>query len=181
MELNLTSLLLSLVLAAISVAISFYLKEYFQKKTNYKKFKEKLNAIAGKRSQILYALEGKSAPELFEIIEIDKTGVTLKNDLHTVYVPVSHIVNKEIILPCKDYDNVKLEKAKIEIQKVSKELMPAMFNELFPAIMNATKEHLLEEMLEEEGEVSAVIGVKIQKVLSEEGYEIKKKLNSDKK
>lgn len=174
MEISWLSLLISILIAAITFTVTFYLKEYFQKKLNYKKFKNKLDDIAGKRAVVLYLIDGMNQPELFEIIDIDKSGVILKNDLHTVYVPVSHIINREIILPCNEYQKAKLEKTKSEMQMMFKEIMPVAFDEMFPPMMKAIKENFIDEILEEEGEVSAVVGIKIQKVLSEEGYEIRK-------
>ena len=64
-----------------------------------------------------------------------------------------------------------------DMEQLMDNLMPAMFDKMFPAMRNAIKDNLLDEMFEEESQISAVIGVKIQKVLEEEGFEIKKSIS----
>lgn len=79
-----------------------------------------------------------------------------------------------MILPCDNYNKARLERSKKDLEEIGEHLIPALFDKIFPTMMKSIKDNLLEEMLEEEGEVSAVIGIKIQKVLAEEGFEIKK-------
>lgn len=76
-----------------------------------------------------------------------------------------------MILPCEDYEKNKLERMKKDFENMADAMFPAMFKKMFPAMMDAIRE----QMLEEEGEINAIIGLKIQNVLKDKGYEIKKK------
>jgi len=93
-------------------------------------------------------------------------------------VPAKKLLQAEMVVPCDNYEEAKLIKIKKDMEQFMDSLLPAMFDKMFPALEKAMKDNFIEDILEEKGEVSAVIGVKIQKVLSEEGYEIKKKLDS---
>ena len=170
MQIDLAPVLIFLVTTIVSVAITFYAKDYFQKKLEYSKLRKKLEKIAGKHATILY--QG----QLSKIIEIDEHGITVQNELHTIFVPARKLLESEMILPCENYEKAKISKLRKDMEEHMDALMPAMFDRMFPAMMKAIQENFIEDMFEERSEVSAVIGVKIQKVLQEEGFEIKKKI-----
>lgn len=169
-----------LVSTVVTVAISFYLKDYFQTRAEYSKMRKKLNAIAGKHATVLFAEPGGGFEklQLYRIENIDGHGITLKNELHTVFVPSRRLLQADMILPCDNYEEARLNKMKRDMERMMDALMPAMFDRLFPALMNAIQDTMLDEFTSDTGEFSAVIGLKIQKVLSEEGFEIKRKLVS---
>jgi len=182
MQIDLVPILIFLVSTAATVTIAFYLKDYLQSKSEYSKLRKKLEKVAGKNATVLYggAGFGPGTSQLYKIIDIDSHGITLQNELHTVFVPAKKLLQAEMVVPCDDYEKKKLEKVKKDMELFMDSLMPAMFDRLFPAMEKAMKDHFLEDIMSEKGEVGAIIGVKIEKVLSEEGYEIRK-LESGKK
>jgi hypothetical protein len=60
------------------------------------------------------------------------------------------------------------------MKMLSQALMPMMFEEMLPALLQAFKKTFEEDLLCDEGDFSAIVGVKIMRVHNEEGYEIKK-------
>ena len=177
MQIDLLPAIVFLITTVVAVAISFYVKDFLQTKSEYGKLRKKLERVAGKHATILYGGTGfgpGAATQLFKIEDIDNHGITLKNDLQTIFVPAKKLLQAEMIVPCDNYEQAKMEKIKKDMEQFMDGLMPAMFDKLFPAMTNAIKSNFVEEIMGDEGEVSAVLGIKIQKVLSEEGYEIKK-------
>jgi hypothetical protein len=176
MQIDLLPILIFLISLVTTVAITFYLKDYLQSKNEYRKLRKKLEKVAGKNSTIIYAttIGGFGASHLYKIYDIDDNGITLHNDMQTIFVPAKKLLQSEMIVPCEEYEKVKMLKMKKDMEDMMDNFIPAMFDKLFPAILNAMKNNFMEELIEEEGEVNAVIGFKIQKILSEEGYEIKK-------
>ena len=174
MEVNIYTLIISIVTVVISTGVTFYVKDYLQKWSDYNKLRKKLEKIAGKHARVLYS-PGHGAnigmgPQLFEIIDSDTQGITLRNELQTVFIPATKLIQSEMTLPCDDFENAKVSKMKKEFENMAEAMFPAMFNKMFPAL----KEAIEFDFLEEEGEFSAVMGFKIQKILKDEGYEIKK-------
>lgn len=175
MEISFVQILVTIVVGAISVALTFYIKEYLQKRREYKVFKDKINSIAGKNSTVLYCPEGGKSADLFKIIDIGSRGITFQNELQTIYVPVSKIIKSEMILPCDNYNKARIEKLKREIEENFDILFPALFEKIFPPMIDGFKKYFIEEMMEEdETEISGAILFKFQKFLKDEGYDIKK-------
>lgn len=174
MNISFIQILITIVVGAISVALTFYIKEYLQKNKEYKSFKEKIDKVAGKNSTVLYAPDGINSYDLFKVINISKSGLTLKNELQTIYVPASKLLKSDMILPCDNYKQARLEKLKREMEENFTVLFPAMFEKMFPPMMNAIKENFIDEMMAEEGEMEGAIFIKFQKFLTNEGYEVKK-------
>ena len=177
MQIDLISALVFLITTVAAVTISFYIKDFLQIKNEYSKLRKKLEKVAGKQATILYAGTGfgpGAANQLFKIIDIDGHGITLQNELQTVFVPAKKLLQADMIVPCDNYEQAKLDKMKKDMEQFMDSMMPAMFDRLFPALEKAVKDHFLDDIISEKGEVGAIIGVKIQKVLSEEGFEIKK-------
>ncbi len=150
-----------------TAAVTFYLKDYLQKRADYRSLRQKLEQIAGKEARVLYSL-GPGAnvgigPQLFKIHEIDKHGVVLKNELQTVFVPTAKLVQSEMVLPSDDWKERKKEKMREDIA------------DFIEPVFEAVKEHLLEDFQQEEGEFSAVIGFHFEQYLEKEGYDIELK------
>jgi len=183
MEIDLFRVLIFIATTAATVAITFYLKDYLQSKKEYSKLRKKLEKVAGKNATVLFGGVGfgPSTSQLYKIIDIDSHGITLQNELHTIFVPGKKLLQLEMIVPCDDYEKKKLEKVKKDMVEFMDALLPAMFDKLFPVMEEAMKEHFMEDFSSDKGEFSAIIGVKIQKVLSEEGYEIRKLESANKK
>lgn len=167
------SISLTIITGAISVAVAFYIKEYLQKRSEFKKFRIKIEKIAGKNAVILYSGTG-IGQQVFKIADIDEHGVVLKDELQTIYVPVSKLITSDVVLPVDNYEEAKIQKVAKDMQRFSKEIMPMMFQEMFPPLMKAMKDVMAEEFMADEGDFNAVIGIKVRKVLSDEGFEIKK-------
>jgi hypothetical protein len=167
----------TIVVGAISVGVSFYVKDYLQKRSDYFNMKKKLDRIAGKNATVIYETSSGTggmpgfAQQLYKIVEIDEQGVTLKNELQTVFVPTAKLLRSDMILPADDYETAKLAKMAKDTKDMMHAMVPAMVNEMFPELIVMFKE----QMSDDKSEVSGVIAVKMQKVLEDEGYEIKKR------
>lgn len=167
------AMILYIIIGVISVAVGFYIKDYLQRRSDHAKLRTQLETFAGKGAPILYSVGSSgmlSIPQLYTIKDHDNCGIYLKNDLHTIFIPASKITQSEIILPCENYEKAKLMKMKEELEKTLEVMMPVLFNKMFPAMMDAIKDQIIEE----DGEIGVLMGVKVQQVLKEEGYEIKK-------
>ena len=179
MEITFFSLLLPIISAAVIVALTFYLKEYLQKRAELSKLRKKLEDIAGKNSTIVYSPGPGVAPgigaQLFKIIDTDQHGVTLKNELQEIFVPAAKLIQSDIILPCDEYDKARIAKVKKDMEEFADAIVPAMFKKMIPAI----KEVVAEEFLDEGGEFGAIIGIKIEKALQDSGYEVRKVKSED--
>ena len=77
----------------VTVAVTFYIKDYLQKRTEYAKLRKKLQKIAGKEAEILYAVSefGSNAFQTYTITEIDEHGVTIQNALQTIFIPAAKL------------------------------------------------------------------------------------------
>lgn len=171
--LEITPIIITIFTGAMSVALAFYIKEYLQKRSNFSNLRKKLDQIAGKNAFVIYN-PGHGigmGPQLYKIIAIDQHGVTLKNEIHTIYVPASKLIDSDIVLPSDDYDNARLAKMKKDFEEIADSIVPPMMEKMIPVMRNV----FIEEFMEEGGEFSAVIGIKIQRALESEGYEIIKK------
>jgi hypothetical protein len=168
--------LLTILVGAISVALAFYIKEFLQKRNTYSSLRKKLERIAGKNALVIYNPGAGlgMGPQLFKIANVDNHGVMLENELHTVFVPAAKLIESEMILPCSNYEKARLDKARKDFEEMADTLVPAMVNKMIPQMFNVMREYILEEFVQEEGEFSAVVGIKIQKALEAEGYTIKK-------
>ena len=171
---NLTTLIIGLITLVGTIVITFYVKDYLQKKREFAQLREKLENIAGKNAKILFDSGSGLGGGLqeYKIIGIDKTGITIKNELQTVFIPPLKLLQTEMVLPVEKYEELKHEKLKKDMEKTFDAMIPAMFDKMFPAMMDAIQENIAEE----EGELSVVIAMKIAKVLEEEGITKKKKL-----
>ena len=168
------SFALSILVAAVSVAVTFYIKDHLQKRADYARLRKKLEKIAGKNATVVYFPErgGMSSISagLYRIIEIDEHGIALRNELQTVFVPVAKLLQTEIILPCDDYEEVRLARLKKDMEDLADAMVPAMINKMLPAFIEAVEK----EMAVADTELSMIMGVKIQHLLKDEGYEVRK-------
>jgi hypothetical protein len=165
---NITTLIVGLITLVGTVIITFYVKDYLQRKLEYKQLRRKLEKIAGKNATILYcpsAVGLGAGLQEFKIIDIDGSGITIKNELLTVFIPPNKLLQTEMILPDDDYETLKAKKVKKDMEQLYDAMMPAIFNKMLPEMINAIEEN----MIQERGELSMVIGMKIAKVLESEG------------
>ena len=178
MNFNVWTLIISIVVFVVSAGLTFYLKDYIQRRSDYGKLKKKLEQIAGKGAMVIYS-PGTGVgmgPQLFKLVDFDREGVTLRNEVQSIFVPTSKLIQSEIVIPSEDYEKAKLARVKQEMEG----LMDAMFPAMFAKMMTAMKKAIQEEMIEEKGEFAAIIGIRVQKALQEEGFEIKEIKGRDK-
>lgn len=171
MSFNVWTLIISIVAFVVSAGLTFYLKDYIQRRSNYGKVKKKLEQIAGKGAMVIYS-PGTGVgmgPQPFKIAEFDREGVTLRNEIQSIFVPASKLIQSEWIVPSEKYEEAKLARVKQEMEGMMDAMFPAMFKKMMPAM----KQALQEEMIDEKGGFAAVIGIRVQKALQEEGFEIK--------
>lgn len=147
----------------ITTGVTFYLKDYLQERAKYKKFKEKLEQIAGKNAKIMIPSVGE-----VKILEINKQGITVESQLCKTFIPIDKLFQTEISLLVENYE------------KLAKELMvknaKESFDLIFPLIMDAIKEMVVKEFLDNDSQVNAVVAFQVKTQLKEQGYTVSDKL-----
>lgn len=166
-----TELLAVAISIVVGTPVGFFIKDFLVGRSNYKKFKATLEKTAGINAEILYSAAcltgpGATGPRLYKVAEINKQGLVLKDDMNTIFVPKEKILMTDIVLPTKDYDSLRKERMK----KDSSEMIEAVF----PPIMDKIKEVLVSELLTEDSEFSAVVGVRVVSQLREAGIDPEK-------
>lgn len=164
LQLGIAEIILSLITLIITLVISFFLKDLLQNYLNYKKIRDKLSDVVGKGGSVLFN------KTMYEVEQIDRKGILLKNNYEKVFIPSTIWLETPIYLPEPEYKRIKMEADKKEVS----EAMAA----LFPEIMKQTKKIVIDELIEEGGQIDAIIGVRMRDALEEGGYEIKKKEGS---
>ena len=112
---NISTLIVGLIALIGTIVITFYVKDFLQRKQEYKRLREKLEKIAGRNATILFCPSGGGIGgglQEFKIIDIDGSGITLKNELHTIFIPPNKLLQTEMILPVDNYEKLKHEKLK---------------------------------------------------------------------
>ena len=146
----------------IATGITFYIKDYLKERAKFRKFKEKFEQIAGKNAQVIIPYVGQ-----VKIVEINKQGIVVESQLCKTFIPIDRVFNTEISLPVENYE------------KLSKELMVKNLKEnfdlIFPLIIDATKEMLVKEFLDEDSKISGVLAFQVKTQLKEQGYVIRDK------
>ena len=177
MSFDVETLVISIIAFVVSAGLTFYLKDYIQRRSDYEKLKKKLEQIAGKGATVIYS-PGTGVgmgPQPFKIVDFDRQGVTLQNEVQTIFVPSSKLIQSEIIIPSERYEEAKFARVKKEMEDVMDAMFPGMIQKMLPAI----KEWLQEEIVKEKGDFSAVIAVRVQKALKDKGFEIKEITGKD--
>jgi hypothetical protein len=197
MNANYQEILITIIAGAIGVAIAFYIKEFLQRKHQYRRLRNKLEKIAGKNARIIY--EGD---EIFKIAEIDENGVTLTSELKTLFIPTAKLLQTEIVLPSDEYDEI-IERRKKEKEEEKNKIMVEALQRTMPSLADTfLKEYekesqqirdLLKQVIEKasigsEGDVlerlisilinlgalqppdpAQVLGMKLARILTDEG------------
>ena len=162
MEFDYAKILFMVVTTVITVAITFYLKDYLQKKNEYKKLKDKLEAVAGRNAYIVYTGAGSSVgSNLYKITDIDEGGITLKNSLQTIFIPPKLLLNSAMIVPEENYEALKKEYQAKEIEAVAKSMFQPMFDKMIEGIET--------DLNDNEGELSSRIEVRVTQILESKG------------
>lgn len=162
MEFDYAKILFVVVTTVVSVAITFYLKDFLQKKSEYKKLKEKLETVAGRNAYIVYTGAGSSVgSNLYKITDIDEGGVTLKNSLQTIFIPPQLLLNSAMIVPDDNYEELKKEYQAKEIEMVAESM--------FQPLLDKMIEGIEADLSEDDGELSSRIEVRVIQVLEAKG------------
>ena len=131
---NIQEIAISIVVGAISVAISFYLKDFLLRKQEYQKLRAKLEKIAGKNATVIY---GEN--EVFKLKEIDESGIVLENELKTIFVPTAMLLQTQMILPSDRYSELVKEK-ELEKEKRTAKLFMDEMKTGFPSMYQPMQE-----------------------------------------
>ena len=67
----------------IATGITFYIKDYLKERAKFKKFKEKLEQIAGKNAEVLIPYIG-----LVKITDINRQGMVVDSQLCKTFIPM---------------------------------------------------------------------------------------------
>ena len=162
MDLDYAKILFVVLTTVLSVAVTFYLKDFLQKKSEYKKLKGKLEAVAGRNAYIVYTGAGSGVgSNLYKITDIDEGGVTLKNSIQTIFIPPKLLLHSAMIVPEENYDELKKEYQTKELETVSE----AMFQPLFEKM----RESIESDINDDAGELSSRIEVRVIQILESKG------------
>lgn len=173
-DINFTTVVLSVVTSSFGVAIAFYVKDYLEQRGAYRRLRARLERIAGKNAVVVYenpkSTPGTATASLYRIQEFDADGVVLKNDLHTIFVPIQAVLEEDIILPCEDYEKEIHKREREEITR----FVDNMFPEMMKKIIETMKQELVKEFSSQGTEFNALIGVQVIRTLEENGFELRK-------
>lgn len=146
---------IGVITTVIATGITFYIKDYLKERAKFRKFKEKLEQIAGKNAEVLIPNVG-----LVKMIEINKQGIIVESQLCKIFIPMEKVMQTEISLPFENYDEVRKELT-VKNLKESLDLM-------FPPLMDKLKEVFVKEFLDSESELNAVVALQVKSVLQDE-------------
>lgn len=146
----------------IATGITFYIKDYLKERAKFRKFKEKFEQIAGKNAQVMIPYVGQ-----VKIVEINKQGIIVENQLCKTFIPIDRVFQTEISLPVENYEKLSKEL----IVKNTKE----NFDLIFPLVMDAIKEMVVKEFLNDDSKISGVVAFQVKTQLKEQGYIVRDK------
>lgn len=151
---NLQEIVITIVIGAISVAVSFYLKDFLLQKQQFRKLRAKLEKIAGKNATVIYEKD-----EVFKLKEIDESGVILENEMKTIFVPTDMLLQTQMILPSDRYTELKKEKELEKETRMAKIILEEMKN-VFPSMLLEPMQEDSKETREALKEVLSKLGEK---------------------
>lgn len=157
------TLIIGIITGTISAAIIFYLKDYLQERSNYLKFKKKIENLVGTGATVIYNpnIDGTLGSREYKIIEITKQGIILQDKLNKIFVPMEKLIETDIILPSDNYEYLKMEELKRNFSK--------MMDAMIPPMLSKFKEVFIEEFLDSGSDLSAIVAIKVNKELIEQG------------
>lgn len=161
MTIDLSNISVAVITSIITVLAAFYLRNHLQEQLDYRKLKNKLESIAGKNAKIVYTGAGSTGGILYKIVEVSKYGLTIKNIAHEVFIPITKVLKMDFILPAENYEELKDESEKKDIEKFSS----AMFEPLFEKMA----ESIEGELTKNNGELSNSLEARVIYILEEKG------------
>lgn len=153
--------IIGVVTAVIVTAITFYVKDYLKERAKFKRFKEKLEKIAGKEAEVLIPNIG-----IVKLVDINKQGITVTGELCKTFIPMEKVLLTDIALPVENYEELR--------KRLMRKSVEETLDVVFPPLMDKLKEVFVREFLKDDSELSAVVALKIRGQMKEEGYEVKK-------
>ena len=145
----------------IATSVTFYLKDYLKERAKFKKFEKKLKQIAGKEAEVIIPNIG-----IVKITDINKQGITVKNELCTTFLPMERVLLTDIAVPVENYEVLRKELMRKNVEE--------SLDVVFPPLMDKLKEVMVQEFLKTDSELSAVIALKVRGEMKEERISIKK-------
>lgn len=157
----LAGVIIGVITAAVATAITFYVKDYLKERAKFKKFKEKLEQIAGKEAEVIIPNIG-----IVKIVDINKQGITVKSELSTIFIPMEKVLLTDIALPVENYEEIRKEFMRKNVEE--------SLDVVFPPLINKLKEVFVREFLKSDSELSAIFAFKLRGEMKEQGYPLKK-------
>jgi hypothetical protein len=168
-----TSLIVAVASVVVGTPIAFFIKDYLVRWMDFRKFKDKLERIAGVNAEVLYPTVGGSLfagiTRTFKIVEISKQGLMLRDSLNTIFVPIERILNTEVVLPAENFDSLRKEKMRRDAVEA--------IDAIFPPLMDKMKEVFVTELLSPDSDLTAVVGVRVVSELRDAGVDTSKLLD----
>jgi hypothetical protein len=160
----------AVVTVVVGTPVTFYITHYLEERSKFKKFKAKLDAIAGVGSKLLWQSGAANSmhftTDIFTVLEITREGLVLQNDLHKIFVPIEKVLETEIVRPSENYEQLRRQRMKQEFTVIMDSMVDPLITKL--------KEVLVRELLNPETELSAVVGVQILGQLKDSGIDTSK-------
>ena len=157
----LAGVIIGVITAVVATAITFYVKDYLKERAKFKKFKEKLEQIAGKEAEVIIPNIG-----IVKIVDINQQGITVKGELSTIFIPMEKVLLTDIALPVENYEELRKEFMRKNVEE--------SLDVVFPPLMNKLKEVFVREFLKSDSELSAIFAFKLRGEMKEQGYPLKK-------
>jgi hypothetical protein len=154
----LVGIVIGVVTAIIATAVTFYIKDYFIERAKFKKFKKKLEEVAGKNAIVIIPNTG-----LVKITDISKQGLTVRSELCTTFIPMEKVLQTDIALPVENYEKL--------LKETMRKNMEDSLDVMFPPLMEKLKEVFVREFLEDDTEMGAILAFKVRGELKEQGYQ----------
>jgi hypothetical protein len=157
-----TGVVIGVSTSIIATGITFYLKDYLKERAKFKKFEAKLKEIAGKEAEVIIPNIG-----IVKITDINRQGITVKNELCTTFLPMERVLLTDIAIPVENYEGLRKELMRKNVEE--------SLDIVFPPLMDKLKEVMVKEFLRTDSELSAVIALKVRGEMKEEGILAKKR------
>jgi preprotein translocase subunit YajC len=161
--------IITIIAGAISVAVTFYIKDVLKRRSQYKNMKNYLDKMAGKNAHVIYN------GQISKIEEISSDGIVMNDGVQRVFIPVQSALSTVIVLPVDEhtYESAVIDRQMKVTRRVMDtmvdEMIPKMFNKMIPLIMETVKEQIEDD----DGEFSFMFAGKFKKFLKDEGLEVR--------
>jgi hypothetical protein len=153
--------------AVVGGWLVFYLNGRLQRRSDYRQLKEMVDNVAGRGATVIVA--GRK----YQIESFDRRGLVLNSAKQRVFIPVQRVSQNEIWVPSPEYERV-VQTEEQEAHEKAMERMRSIFDEMIDEMLPRIMSKMKDELLEDGGELNAVIGLRVKKALAEDGFTIEK-------